>query len=71
LAIFAASLAALRPLLKFITGKEDTSYKRSRTTGTDLGSSIRMDPWNEINADNRSNKFILHENTSDVKAGFS
>ncbi|KAK9423249.1 putative Integral membrane protein [Seiridium unicorne] len=68
LAIFAASLAALRPLFKFITGKgestgggntyELSNKQRSRDR---MNPAIRLDDTKDCHSDTGSQEFILHQ----------
>ncbi|KAI1260799.1 hypothetical protein F5Y18DRAFT_240930 [Xylariaceae sp. FL1019] len=68
LAILAASLAALRPLLKFITNghgsyadnKKSAGWSEGISSRNKMGSSaIRMDTWNEVQSDSGSQEFVL------------
>ncbi|KAI0809589.1 hypothetical protein GGR55DRAFT_648468 [Xylaria sp. FL0064] len=76
LAIFAASLAALRPLLKFISGRGDTrtgttgwSESQSRSRGK-MTPAIRLDNLKDNRFDDDgSQEFILHTGRDQNNAG--
>ncbi|KAI0190360.1 hypothetical protein EV127DRAFT_89557 [Xylaria flabelliformis] len=76
LAIFAASLAALRPLLKFITGRGGSTAKSSHWSDNQSRSMGRMTPAIRLDdlKDNRfddhgSQEFILHTGQDQVRTG--
>ncbi|KAI0487737.1 hypothetical protein F4859DRAFT_268014 [Xylaria cf. heliscus] len=76
LAIFAASLAALRPLLKFVTGRGTSTSKsngwsdnQSRSMGR-MTPAIRLDNLKDNQFDDQgSQEFILHKGQDPVKMG--
>ncbi|KAI0869872.1 hypothetical protein GGS24DRAFT_477469 [Hypoxylon argillaceum] len=74
LAIFAASLAALRPLLKFISTRGDTTAKSNgRSESRPIGrmtSAIRLDDLKENQFhDGGSQEYILHTGQDQAKNG--